>query len=259
MHETSFSLTTRPGVVIHGRALDLGYGPVGLFLHGFRSHCDGEKAQALVAHARARAYSWVRFDLAAHGASSGALEEQTVSGWLEDALAVAERTAPRPLILVGSSLGAWLAVAMARMRRVPVAGLVLLAPAFNFLQRYYASFSEDLRRQWRADGYLALPDLYAPAGTVYRLGHRLIEDADAHDVLSSPITLPCPLTIIHGERDDVVRPSVSEAFLHQVRAPAKRLIVIPGGDHRLTAAIPRILEEVDALWPHADRAAGVGV
>ncbi len=257
MHETSFSLNTRPGIIIRGRALDLGYGPVGLFLHGFRSHCDGEKAQALAAHARGRGYSWARFDLAAHGASSGTLEEQTVSGWLEDALSVVERYAPRPLILVGSSLGAWLAVGLARSGRVPVAGLVLLAPAFNFLQRYYASLSEDLRRQWRADGYLALPDLYAPAGTVYRLGHRLIEDADLHDVLSSPVTLPCPLTMIHGEQDSVVPLAVSKAFLGHAQAPAKRLVVIPGGDHRLTAAIPRILEEVDALWPRPNPATAV--
>lgn len=256
MHETSFSLTTRPGITIRGRAQDSGYGPVGLFLHGFRSHCDGEKAQALVAHARARGYSWARFDLAAHGASGGALEEQTVSGWLVDATSVAERYAPRPLILVGSSLGAWLAVAMARSGRVPVAGLVLLAPAFNFLQRYYASLSDDLRRQWRTDGYLALPDPYAPAGAVYRLGHGLIDDADRHDVVSSPVALPCPFTIIHGAQDDIVPLAVSEAFLRHAQAPAKRLVVIPGGDHRLTAAVPRILTEVDALWPRPDCAAG---
>lgn len=256
MHETAFSLTSRPGITIRGQALDSGSGPVGLFLHGFRSHCAGEKSSALAAHALARGYSWARFDLAAHGDSTGALEGQTVSGWLEDALAVAERYAPRPLVIVGSSLGAWLAVLMARSARVRVVGLVLLAPAFNFLQGYYAGLSEDLRRQWRADGYLALPDPYGPPGTVYRLGYRLIEDAGRHDVLSQPLALPCPLVMIHGERDDVVPLTASEDFLRHVEAPAKRLAVIPGGDHRLTAAIPRILAEVDAVWPRADLRAG---
>ena len=242
--------------MIRGHIADTGHGPVGLFLHGFRSHCAGEKAMALTHHALARGYSWARFDLAAHGASTGALWEQTLSGWLEDALAVATLFAPRPLFLVGSSLGAWLAVLMARSGRVPVAGLVLLAPAFNFLDRYYASLSDNLRQQWRREGYLMLPDLYGPPGAVYRLGYRLIEDAATHDVLSVPTVLPCPLTLIHGDRDEVVPLAVSQDFVRRVRAPAKRLAVIAGGDHRLTAAIPRILAEVDALWPRADAATG---
>ncbi len=252
MPETAFSLNTRPDILIRGRMADAGYGPVGLFLHGFRSHCAGEKATALTHHALAHGYSWARFDLAAHGASTGALVEQTLSGWLKDALSVAALYAPRPLILVGSSLGAWLAVLMARSRRIPVAGLVLLAPAFNFLQRYYADLPQDLRRQWRREGQLTLPDPYGPLGTVYRLGYRLIEDAAAHDVLSVPVTLPCPVAMIHGDQDEVVPLAVSEDFLRHVRAPAKRLTVVAGGDHRLTAAIPRVLAEVDAAWPTAD-------
>ena len=252
MPETAFSLNTRPDILIRGRMADAGYGPVGLFLHGFRSHCAGEKATALTHHALAHGYSWARFDLAAHGASTGALVEQTLSGWLKDALSVAALYAPRPLILVGSSLGAWLAVLMARSRRIPVAGLVLLAPAFNFLQRYYADLPQDLRRQWRREGQLTLPDPYGPPGTVYRLGYRLIEDAAAHDVLSVPVTLPCPVAMIHGDQDEVVPLAVSEDFLRHVRAPAKRLTVVAGGDHRLTAAIPRVLAEVDAAWPTAD-------
>jgi alpha-beta hydrolase superfamily lysophospholipase len=247
--ETAFSLNTRPDIMIRGRMTDTGYGPIGLFLHGFRSHCVGEKATALTEHAFARGYSWARFDLAAHGASTGALVEQTLSGWLEDALSVAALYAPRPLILVGSSLGAWLAVLMARSRRIPVAGLVLLAPAFNFLQRYYAGLPQGLRQQWRSDGRLTLPDPYGPPGTVYQLGYPLIEDAVAHDVLSVPVALPCPLTMIHGDRDEVVPLAVSEDFLRHVHAPDKRLTVVAGGDHRLTAAIPRVLAEVDALWP----------
>lgn len=257
MPETAFSLNTRPDITIRGRIADVGHGPVGLFLHGFRSHCGGEKATALAHHAQTHGYSWARFDLAAHGASTGVLWEQTLSGWLEDARSVAALYAPRPLILVGSSLGAWLAVLMARSGHIPVAGLVLLAPGFNFLQRYYASLPQDRRRQWRSEGQLTLPDPYGPAGAVYRLGYRLVEDAAAHDVLSAPVTLPCPLTIIHGDRDEVVPLAVSEAFLDRARAPAQRLTVVAGGDHRLTAAVPRILAEVDALWSHDDGRPGI--
>ncbi|WP_298139645.1 alpha/beta fold hydrolase [Acidiferrobacter sp.] len=256
MHESAFSLTTRPGVLIRGWMADTGNSPVGLFLHGFRSHCAGEKALALTTHALARGYSWVRFDLAAHGASTGVFAQQTLSGWLEDSLSVARLFAPRPLILVGSSLGAWLAVLMARGSDLPVAGLVLLAPALNFLQRSAASLPHDRLARWQGAGRCLFPDPYGPPGTVYELDYGLVLDAATHDVLSSPVTLPCPLSVIHGDHDELVPLSVSEDFVSRVRAPVKRLTVVPDGDHRLTGAIPLILAEVDALWTSAAGGAG---
>lgn len=202
-------------------------------------------------HARRRGYAWARFDLGAHGQSTGLFEEQTLSGWLADVLCVARRYAGRPLILVGSSLGAWLAVLMARMASFPVAGLVLLAPAFNFLQRHYEALPEALRAQWQASGSLPVPDADGSPGATFRLGHRLVEDAFQHDVLSAPVVLPCPLVIFHGTEDALVPLSVSEDFFSRVRAPAKRLRVVPGGDHRLSAALPELLSTVDALWATA--------
>lgn len=251
MNEVPFSLQSRPGIVLSGHALDGGSGPVGLFVHGFRSDSRGEKAQALTNHARRLGYSWARFDLGAHGQSTGLFEEQTLSGWREDVLCVARRYPHRPLILVGSSLGAWLAVLVARMASLPVTGLVLLAPAFNFLQRHYEGLPAALQSQWQANGYLPVPDLHGAPGATYRLGHRLVDDASQHDVLSAPVALSCPLVIFHGTEDALVPLSVSEDFMSRLQAPEKRLIVVPGGDHRLTAALPEILAAVDGLWAAA--------
>ncbi len=251
MNETAFSLKSRPNVSLAGFASDTGTGPVGLFLHGFRSHAQGQKALALAAHARARGYSWARFDLAGHGRSGGDFEEQSLSGWLTDALCVAQRYAPRPLILVGSSLGAWLAVLMARQSGVKVAGLLLVAPAFNFLQRRYLELPDTIQGLWRAQGYLSVPDPYGAATDHYRIRHDLLEDARRHDVLTEPLTLPCPLVIIHGAADELVPVSVSEEFLAHVSAPEQELRVIPGGDHRLIQAIPELLAAVDRLWARA--------
>ncbi len=254
MPEIAFSLTTRPGVTIRGHKTDPGIGPVGLFLHGFRSDSGGQKSLDLAAHAEARGRAWIRFDLAGHGASGGRFSDQTLSDWLGDARAVAALAGPRPLLIVGSSLGAWLAVLMAQAAAFPIAGLVLLAPAFNFLQRYYATLPPALQDRWRTEGRLSLPDPYGPADAVYSLDYRLIEDAARHDVLGGPVRLACPIVMIHGDRDEAVPLSVSHDFLAHAQAPAKRLLVVPGGDHRLTAALPAIREAVDGLWPApADR------
>jgi len=249
VNEAPFSLNSRPNVTLAGLASDTGTGPVGLFLHGFRSNSRGHKAVALAAHAHQHNYSWVRFDLAAHGGSGGAFSEQGLSGWLTDALCVAHRYAPRPLILVGSSLGAWLAVLMARRARLRVAGLILLAPAFNFLQRRYEELPAAIQELWRTQGYLSVPDPYGddPSAS-YQLRYDLLADARCHDVLSVPVTLTCPLVIFHGARDELVPLSVSEEFLANVTAPEHELFVIPEGDHRLTAAIPEILKAVDRIW-----------
>ncbi|MHB8254111.1 MAG: alpha/beta hydrolase [Acidiferrobacter sp.] len=251
MNDVPFSLSSRPGITLAGLASDTGSGPVGIFLHGFRSNSRGQKAQALAAHAHARGYSWVRFDLAAHGSSEGYFPEQSLSGWLTDALCVARQYAPRPLILVGSSLGAWLAVLVARRASVPVAGLVLLAPAFNFLQRRYENLPPVMQAQWRTQGYLEVPDLYNDSAASYRLGYDLVEDARRHDVLSQPVTLPCPLVILHGAQDPLVPLTVSQEFLAHVGAPEHELLVFPEGDHRLNAAIPELLRAVDRVWQKA--------
>lgn len=236
----------RPDLV--GSVDDTGEGPVGLFVHGFRSDCAGAKAAALAAHARARGRSWVRFDLSGHGGSGGIFHEQRLSTWLDDVVAVAQRFAPRPLLLVGSSLGAWLAVLLALRTALPVQGLVLLAPAFNFLQRRYATLPEAVRTQWQTQGQLVVADTYAEPGATYVLAHGLIEEAAAYDVLSTAVTLACPVIVIHGAADALVPVTVSEVFMAQLVAPRKELIIVPDGDHRLTTAVPTILAAVDALW-----------
>lgn len=252
VNATPFFLKSRSHVVLAGDVIDTGTGPMGLFLHGFRSDSGGQKAQALVAHARARGYSWVRFDLAAHGRSSGAFRDQNLSGWLADATAVASQYPARPLILVGSSLGAWLAVLMAQKARLPVAGLVLLAPAFNFLQRRYEELPYEIQTLWRTQGYLSIPDLYnAATGATYDLPYELVTDAQRHDVLQAPVMLPCPLVIIHGAHDELVPLSVSKEFLAHVSCPERELVVVPDGDHRLGTAVPLILAAVDRLWRRA--------
>src|SRR5215211_2527372 len=153
-------------------------GPPVVWLGGFRSDMRSTKAEALDAWADANGRAFVRFDYSGHGESTGAFEESTISRWLEDTLAVLGAFEAGPAILVGSSMGGWLALLAARdlMRRDPArapAGLVLIAPATDLTERLmWDQFPEDIRRTIEAAGLYLRPSLYSDEP--YPITRRLI-------------------------------------------------------------------------------------
>lgn len=224
---------------------------------------------ALVRHAKRRGCAWLRFDLSGHGASAGRFSDFRISRALADveaALGTVPRTYPSghtgadsdaPIVLVGSSLGAWLAVLAARRQPERIAGLVLLAPGFNFLQRQFAAMAPATQAQWRSTGTFRFASHYDESN--YELAYAAVTDAALHDVLSEPLELRCPVHIVHGDADEIVPIAVSERFLAKLSQPPDSPPVIftrvPGGDHRLTGADAQITRAVDAVWPRATVAA----
>lgn len=229
---------------------DTGTGPVGVFLHGFRSTCDGTKSTALAHHAAARGFSWLRFDLHGHGASDGDFTEFRISRALDDVLQVLDWCPPRPRVLVGSSLGGWLAVLAAEHRPRVVTHLILIAPAFNFIQTYFQALGTEQLANWWEQGVMQFEDTFA--GGQYPLSFDIIRDAQAYDVLDRPLTLNCPVEIVHGEHDEVIDTTVSVRFTQHVEAPHKVLSVVPGGDHRLVESVPMVMQRLDRIWSRAD-------
>lgn len=249
--EREYSVRTARGV-LRGY-LDDRPGPLGVFLHGFRSNADGTKATALAAHARARGRAWLRIDLSGHGRSDGEFAAFRLSHLLDDVLCVLAAFPQRPVVLVGSSMGAWLSV-LAAERCAAVRALVLLAPGFNFIQEHFGALPADQCAHWERVGRLRFDDPYE--GGAYELDHAILADAAPFDVLNRPVRLSCPVVILHGNADEQVPLSVSRRFLATLNAPEARLQVVPGGDHRLTRAVPQITAEVDRLWPRVDTPGG---
>ena len=213
-----------------------GAGPPVVWLGGFRSDMTATKAAALDAWASEQNRALVRFDYAGHGASSGDFTTCTISSWLEDAKAVLAAYVKEPPILVGSSMGGWIACLAARDRMASGqrnAGLVLIAPALDFTEDLiWAQLDEAGRAALMQSGILRRPSDYAPEPD--SITYALIEDGRRNRLLQRPFDPGCPVQILQGMRDpDVPYP---HALKTVARLPAEGtvLTLIADGDHRLS-------------------------
>ncbi|GBU18309.1 MULTISPECIES: alpha/beta hydrolase [Methylobacterium] len=214
-----------------------GAGPPVVWLGGFRSDMGATKARAVDAWAERAGRRLVRFDYSGHGASEGAFAASTISTWLADAEAVLDAHAAERPVLIGSSMGGWIACLAARARltrgQPPAAGLVLIAPALDFTEDLmWDMFPDEIRERLLRDGVWMRQSAYAPEPDPVSM--RLIEDGRRHRLLTGPLDLRCPVHILQGMRDpDVPHP---HAFKLLDRLPTEGTVMtlIADGDHRLS-------------------------
>ncbi len=237
-----------------------GRAPPVVWFGGFRSDMVGAKADALDAWAAEAGQAFVRFDYSGHGASGGRFEDGTISRWLEEAMAVLDAFVPEPPVLVGSSMGGWLALlanrAMraARPRSAPTS-LVLVAPAVDFTERLmWDAFTPDIRETLLRDGVYLRPSPYAPEG--YPITHRLIEDGRGHLLLDAPLETGCPVHVLQGWRDPDVPWQHAVRLVEHLPGDGVQLTSIRDGDHRLSR--PEDLDRLVGAVEAACRVAGEG-
>ena len=214
-------------------------GAPGLFwLGGFNSDMEGTKALALDAWAAEQARACVRFDYSGHGLSGGAFIDGTIGRWLEETIAVFERFCTGPQVVIGSSMGGWMALLLARelarggATAATLAGLVLIAPAPDFTERLmWDGFSPEIRREIETKGVWLRP---SPYGEPYPITRALIEEGRHHLLLGAAIELGCPVRILQGARDPDV--PWQHAFALAERLPSEDVVLtmIQDGDHRLS-------------------------
>lgn len=232
-----------------------GAGPPVVWFGGFRSDMRATKAEALSTWATASGRAFVRFDYSGHGESAGSFEDGTISRWLEEAMAVLDRFAADRPVLVGSSMGGWLAaLAALRLRdrgdRRPAA-LVLIAPAIDFTERLmWDAFPAEAREAIARDGVYMRPSLYADAP--YPITADLIEDGRAHLLLDGPIEIGCPVHLLQGMRDPDVPWEHAMRIVERLPGDSVQLTLIKDGDHRLSRPqdIERLIRAVEAASGH---------
>ncbi|GGL66285.1 alpha/beta hydrolase [Wenxinia marina] len=238
-------LTTPQGRRIALNRTD-GQGPTVIFLGGFRSDMEGTKALHLEAWARAQGRAFVRFDYSGHGVSEGAFEDGSIGDWRDDAAAVLDSVAG-PAVLVGSSMGGWISLLLARDRAADVAGLVTIAAAPDFTEDgYWAGFSDAERAALAEAGLVLVPSAY---GDPYPITRRLIEEGRNTMVLRTPLSLPMPARFLQGTADEDVDLTTAYRLMEHATGPDLRLTVVKGADHRFSdddclALIVRSVEEV---------------
>lgn len=236
-----------------------GQGPGLVWLGGFKSDMQGGKAVALDAWAGEHGRAAVRFDYSGHGESSGDFADGTIGRWLEDSVAVVERFCEGPQILIGSSMGGWMALLLAReirkrqekpeanqQAKASLAGLVLIAPAPDFTEELmWKTFSPEVKKEIETKGFWLRPSDYGD-GSPYPITRNLIEEGRNHLVLGSAIDLGCPVRILQGARDPDVPWQHAFALTHRLPADDVVLTLIQDGDHRLSRPqdIARILAAV---------------
>ena len=232
-----------------------------LWLGGFKSDMEGTKAEAIAALARETRRPSLRFDYSGHGKSSGQFVDGTISAWLEQSLHMFLKHTQDRCVVIGSSMGGWLALLLLRaLRQIDaaaaqrVAGLVLIAPAADMTtDLMWKQFSPEARDAIERRGVWMRPSQY---GAPYPITAHLIEDGVSHLLLRLGIDCPCPVRILQGDSDSDVPPAHAWKVFEAVRATDVTLTLIKGGDHRLSAPAQLAVIRETALRL-AERADGI--
>lgn len=225
-----------------------GVGPGVVFLGGFRSDMTGTKAMFLQDWAERRGRAFLRFDYSGHGQSSGDFLDGAIGDWLEDAMAAITMLSQGPQVLVGSSMGGWISLLVARAMPERVAGLVGIAAAPDFTEdSMWAGFDDDQRHALATNGRVELPSDYSEEP--YVITRRLIEDGRRHLVLRAPLHLPFPVRLLQGTADTDVPVSVALRLLDHATGPDIRLTLSKDDDHRFStpACLAMIATAVDEV------------
>ena len=224
-----------------------------VWLPGFKSDMASTKASALDSRCGRDGRALLRFDYSGHGMSEGRFEDGTIGRWLEDALAVIRAQTAGPQILVGSSMGGWLALLIARAlaasgEAARLAGMVLIAPAVDFTQTLmWEKFSPEIRVELERTGQWLRPSAYGLAP--YAITMQLIEEGRRHLVFGKPIRSHCPVHILQGMLDPDVPWRHAMTLVEHLAADPAVITLVKDGDHRLSREedVARLFAAIDGI------------
>lgn len=246
MTETSGHLTRPDGANLAWRRVP-GAGPTVVWLGGFRSDMTGTKAEALAEWAQAKGRAYVRFDYFAHGASDGDFARGTITRWREDALAVLDGLTEGPLVLVGSSMGGWIACLAAMVRPERLKAMVLIAPAPDFTEKLMApELGPEAKAALATDGVWLRPSDY---GDPYPITAKLLEDGARWSILPGPVPITAPVRILQGGQDPDVPWRHALELAQGLNGEDVVFTLIKDGDHRLSRPqdIARLIAAVEEV------------
>ena len=207
--------------------------PTVVFFPGHGSDMEGTKAIAAAEWATASGFGMIRFDYSGHGLSDGEFLDGTIGLWKQDCLSVIDQLTTGGIILVGSSLGGWLMLLVARERKDRIAGLIGIAAAPDFTDDLiWNELTPNQQKEMQTTGQIALPNPYAPEDVIYTW--KLVEDGRNHMVLRSPITLDCAVRLLHGGKDEEVPVETANRIAEVIQCPDIEVIIDADAGHRFS-------------------------
>lgn len=230
MPATSFLETAKGRRIAYHKSE--GQGPCVVFLGGLKSDMEGTKAVHLEAWAKARGQAFLRFDYSGHGESSGRFEEGCIGDWHEDTLEAVAKLTEGEIVPVGSSMGGWQSLLLARAVPERIKGMVTIAAAPDFTEDgWWANFTEAQKADLDARGYVELPSDYMEP---YYVSKRMVEDGRSQLVLRAPLKLPFKVRCLQGTADTAVSTETAVRLLEHADCPDMRLSLVKDADHRFS-------------------------
>ncbi len=227
-----------------------GEGPGVVFLGGFKSDMEGSKATFLQAWAESKGRAFLRFDYSGHGQSSGEFTDGCIGDWAQDAMEIVTALTDGPQVMVGSSMGGWIALLLARTMPERFHGLVGIAAAPDFTEdSIWAGLNERQRATILREGQIELPSEYADSPYIFT--RHLIEDGRAQRVLLTKLDLPFPVRLLQGTNDASVKISVPLRIVEHATGENIRLTLMKGADHSFSS--PECLALVGATVAEVSR------
>ena len=222
-----------------------------VWLGGYRSDMEGTKAEAMVQHAQQLGHPSLRFDYSGHGKSGGDFLKGSISRWVDESLLVLRSLSEGPQVLIGSSMGAWIALRLVqRLKEMDEAdrvhGLLLIAPAPDFTSKLMEpAFTDEQRQLLETQGYFEEPSEYSPEPNI--ITRLLIEDGRNNSVMLPGLDIGCPIHILQGMKDPDVPYQHALELVELLALDDVTLTLIKGGDHRLSrdediSALKRTME-----------------
>ena len=200
------------------------------FFGGYSSDMTGTKATALNNWTESNGINYLRFDYSGHGQSSGDLSKGTLSSWLGEAEFFFEKFKSKKNIIIGSSMGGWIALLTA-LKNIDVNGLIGIASAPDFTKNEWDRLSETEKEEFKSNGSILFPD--DDYGD-YEVFYEFVKDGFQHEILNDKIEIACPVRLLHGKLDKVISYNVSEKIIEQLSTSDKSLTIIEDGDHNLS-------------------------
>jgi pimeloyl-ACP methyl ester carboxylesterase len=230
--------------------------PYLIFHHGLMSNMNGDKALFVENYCKQRGYNFIRYDNYGHGASSGKFIAQTISSWLEGLLQVIEQLTTGPVILVGSSLGAWISVLAATIAPKRIVGIITISAAFDFTEELIWNGIElEQKEKLEKEGVCEVGGTNPNCARKYPISLKLIEDARQHLLLNrNNIDITCPVHLIHGMQDIDVPYTISTRGAEKIKSNNVVIKLIKDGNHSLSrpSDLQLLCNSIEEIYPYSD-------